>query len=129
MTRPLSAAPSFNKGYTDARYGCAEQDAAGRKDVTEPAPAIPQREHRQRVLKGGAILTSVSQSVVTCTIRNMNSGGAEIKIPDGVHVPSNFLLYVAVDGIAYRCTVRWRRGDRAGLQFSGTEPKPRWYYG
>ena len=93
------------------------------------SPVQPEREHRNRVLKGAAILTTINQSVVTGTIRNMHSGGAELRVPPGAHVPPTFLLYVPVDGVAYRSTVRWRRGDHVGVQFSGTEPKPRWYYG
>ncbi|TIT05084.1 MAG: PilZ domain-containing protein, partial [Mesorhizobium sp.] len=25
--------------------------------------------------------------------------------------------------------VRWRREDRIGIMFTGTEPKPHWHYG
>lgn len=87
------------------------------------------REHRQRVLKGGAILTSINHSVVNCTIRNMHAHGAELRVPAEMHVPASFLLYVPVDGIAFRCSVRWRNGERLGVSFEGTEPKPRWHYG
>ncbi|RVD67214.1 PilZ domain-containing protein, partial [Mesorhizobium sp. M4A.F.Ca.ET.029.04.2.1] len=37
--------------------------------------------------------------------------------------------YVPVDGVAYRSEVRWRRNDRVGVQFCGTEPKPKLHYG
>lgn len=87
------------------------------------------REHRQRVLKGGTIITGIQNSEVSCTLRNQHEGGAELKIPLEARVPDRFLLYVSVDGIAYRCEVRWRRNDRIGVQFTGTEPKPKLHYG
>jgi len=94
-----------------------------------PVEAEPTREHRQRVLKGGAILTGVSNSEIRCTIRNMHKHGAELKLPPATAAPAEFLLYVAADGIGYRSVVRWRDGDRIGVAFTGTEPKPHWHYG
>lgn len=54
---------------------------------------------------------------------------AELKLTTDMQVPEEFLLYVPADGIAYRCTLRWRAKDRAGVAFSGTEAKPHWHYG
>lgn len=88
-----------------------------------------QREHRNRVLKGAHILTGVNNSAISCTIRNMHLHGAELRIPIEARIPAQFLLYVPVDGVAYRCELRWRRPDRAGVVFTGSEPKPNWYYG
>jgi hypothetical protein len=88
-----------------------------------------QREHRQRVLKGGAILSGVANSEIGCMVRNMHQHGAELRVSADARVPEHFLLYVPVDGIAYRCVLRWRKGDRCGVEFTGTEPKPQWHYG
>src|SRR5437899_5400414 len=52
------------------------------------------REHRQRVLKGGTIITSIQNSEVSCTLRNQNPGGAELKVAPESRVPDHFLLYV-----------------------------------
>jgi hypothetical protein len=89
----------------------------------------PQREHRPRVLKGGSIITGIQNSEVSCMLRNQHEGGAELKIPLEARVPDRFLLYVPLDGVAYRCEVRWRRNDRIGVQFTDTEPKPKLHYG
>ncbi|TIX27559.1 PilZ domain-containing protein, partial [Mesorhizobium sp.] len=75
----------------------------------------PQREHRPRVLKGGSIITGISNSEVGCMLRNQHEGGAELKVTLEARVPDRFLLYVPLDGIAYRCEVRWRRNDRIGV--------------
>ncbi|MER9633800.1 PilZ domain-containing protein [Mesorhizobium sp. M0228] len=79
--------------------------------------------------KGAAILTGMTNSEVTCTLRNMHAGGAELKVSIDARVPDEFLLYVPTDGIAYKAEVRWRREDRIGVMFTGTEPKPSWHYG
>ncbi|TPJ31536.1 PilZ domain-containing protein [Mesorhizobium sp. B2-7-2] len=86
-------------------------------------------EHRKRVLKGATIITSITNSETTCTIRNQHADGAELTVPAETRVPSEFLLYVPVDGIAYRCVMRWRKNDRIGVQFTGTESKPKLHYG
>jgi hypothetical protein len=86
-------------------------------------------QRRQRVFKGATILTGMTNSEVTCTVRNMHEGGAELKVSIDARVPDEFLLYVPTDGIAYKAAVRWRREDRIGVMFTGTEPKPPWHYG
>ncbi|KUM28179.1 hypothetical protein AU467_13390 [Mesorhizobium loti] len=95
----------------------------------EDTSGEPRREHRQRVLKGGTIITGIQNSEVSCTLRNQNAGGAELKVAPESRVPDRFLLYVPVDGVAYRAEVRWRRNDRVGVKFAGTEPKPKLHYG
>ncbi|RUV67267.1 PilZ domain-containing protein, partial [Mesorhizobium sp. M5C.F.Cr.IN.023.01.1.1] len=35
-------------------------------------------KRRQRVFKGATILTGITNSEVTCTVRNMHDGGAEL---------------------------------------------------
>ncbi|TPL46436.1 PilZ domain-containing protein [Mesorhizobium sp. B2-4-6] len=91
-------------------------------------PALPNKEHRQRVLKGATIITRITNSDTTCTIRNQQATGAELKVPVETRVPAEFLLYVPVDGIAYRCVMRGRKNDRIGVQFTGTETKPKLHY-
>ena len=86
------------------------------------------RERRPRVLKGATITTGTQNSEIACTIRNQHQNGAELKVPIDARVPERFLLYVAVDGIAYHAEVRWRSGDRVGVAFTGTAPKPRFHY-
>ena len=96
-----------------------------------PMPAEPEktRQHRPRVLKGGSILSGINNSAINCTLRNMHKGGAELRVPVGVPIPQEFLLYVPVDGVGYRSIVRWRKQDRIGVEFNGTEAKPGWFYG
>jgi hypothetical protein len=56
----------------------------------------------------------------------VSEAAAELICPS---TPAEFLLYVPVDGVAYRSILRWREKDRVGIQFTGTEPKPKLHYG
>lgn len=62
-------------------------------------------------------------------MRNQQAAGAELKVPVETQFPTEFLLYVPVDGIAYGCVTCWRTNDRIGVQFTGTETKPKLHYG
>lgn len=81
------------------------------------------------MLKGASIISGITNSEISCTIRNQNSGGAELKVPVESRVPERFVVYVPTDGVAYQAVLRWRRNDRIGVQFIGTLPKPRLHYG
>jgi hypothetical protein len=95
-----------------------------------PQPSLlGARKYRRRVLKGATILLGIKHSEISCTIRNMHEDGAELRLPPSTVVPENFLLYVPTDGVGYRASLRWRVGDRIGVQFLGKEPKPSWHYG
>lgn len=97
--------------------------------MASPQESENRREHRQRVLKGASILNGIKHSEISCTVRNMHEHGAELKVSADTVVPQEFLLYVPVDGIAYRSVLCWRTRDRVGVKFIGTEPKPHWHYG
>ena len=97
--------------------------------MAEAETSEHRHERRQRVLKGASILTGIANSEVKCMIRNMHDAGAELKIDIEARVPAEFLLYVPVDGVAYKAVVRWRKEGRLGVSFTGTEPKPAWHYG
>ncbi|MCO6392301.1 PilZ domain-containing protein [Aliihoeflea aestuarii] len=86
-------------------------------------------EHRQRALKGASIIIDINTSEIACTVRNIHSRGAELRIPAEVQVPDNFLLYIPTDAKGYRSVVRWRAGNRMGVEFLAEEPKPHWHYG
>lgn len=96
---------------------------------TPPPEDGPRNEHRPRVLKSGTIIAGIKNSEISCTLRNQHSKGAELRVTADVQIPERFLLYVPLDGLAYRAVVRWRKNERVGVEFLGTEPKPRFHYG
>lgn len=84
--------------------------------------------HRQRVLKRACIIKAIGQNEISCTIRNQNEGGAELRVGVDDHVPASFLLYIQADGVAYRTEIRWRKGERIGVRFIAKESRPKQHY-
>ena len=100
---------------------------ADTSDPPEKGSDEHRRQHRQRVLKGGTIITSIQNSEISCTLRNQHQGGAELKVPPESRVPDRFLLYVPVDGIAYRSEAFQmpRRGGRIWTRSRVTTVAPK----
>ena len=92
-------------------------------------PAESGSSDRQRVVKGAAILDRVENCEIRCFVSGMDTQGAELSVGREARLPAEFLLYVPREGIAYRASLTWREGDRAGVEFAGTEPKPHWHFG
>lgn len=94
----------------------------------ETQHGVAERDQRHRALKGASILNGVSRSAIACTIRNQSETGFGLRVPAEAPIPRDFLLWVPVDGKAWRCHLEWRRGGEAGVSFDGFEDKPRWVY-
>lgn len=97
------------------------------RDETEAGKR--RRFERHLVLKRASIIKGTSNCEIICTVRNQSVGGACLAVSSEARVPEHFLLYVPVDGVAYRAVLKWRRKGSAGVQFDGTEPKPPTHYG
>jgi len=70
---------------------------------------------RSRQLKNGTIVLSGSNSVLSCTVRNMSADGLCLIVPNALLVPAAF--EVLVDGQRRRCTVMWRQPNRIGVKY------------
>ena len=72
---------------------------------------------RQRTLKGGKIALNDGFSTITCTVRNMSSTGALLKVASVIGIPDEFKL-VMDDGRAFACKVAWKRETELGIAFT-----------
>jgi hypothetical protein len=81
------------------------------------------KHHRQRVLKEGKIVSSDMNRVIDVKIRDMSASGALVHLPGNVVLPDNFNLLVVFEQLLYPATMRWRKGEAMGLEFTG-EPRP-----
>jgi hypothetical protein len=126
---------SFSTSDTPDRSTADGVEETQRRDpVTTPeAPdddfVESRRAYRHRVLKGATIIHGIRSSETSCVLRNQHSDGAELLVAADTMIPSEFILYVPVDGTGYKAVLRWRLQNRAGVQFLGIEPKPRHHYG
>lgn len=86
-------------------------------------------QQRRRVIKGGVILRGISESEIQVTIVNLTDKGARIRIEPETAIPEEFLLYIRQNNSCYRCELRWRKEDLAGLEFIERTEKPKWHLG
>lgn len=74
---------------------------------------------RPRVLKDGKIVTKGLGSVVDYSVRDITAAGARIRCKSQKAIPEEFELLVLSDNWIRPVKVMWRRGDEAGVQFTG----------
>ncbi len=91
-------------------------------DHTIPKPQsedTSDRARRMRVFKGAYAAFNQEHSAVPCIVRDLSDSGAKIEFNLGWIVPSNFTLFVELDGFKIECEKVWHRGDLYGVQFTG----------
>ena len=54
-----------------------------------------------------------------CVIRDLSSDGARVRVDSGVPLAGGLGLLVIRDGVMFDAVLAWRKGDQAGLAFSG----------
>jgi PAS domain-containing protein len=88
------------------------------------------KAQRSRSLRGGKILFNNKQSVITCTVRNLSDGGANLHVQNTQGVPAFFDLLIEGEPAHRACDVVWKAQNRIGVAFcsSGSRtlqaPKP-----
>ncbi len=81
-----------------------------------PKPEDHRSEPRQRAYLGGKLVYGDYFSL-DCVVRDINSGGARIQLPEGQAVPDKVFLVDLKMAIAYDAHVAWRRYPMIGLAF------------
>src|SRR5580700_8609870 len=89
-----------------------EDDARGRerRDV-----------QRTRVLRNAKIIVPRRSPVIHCTVQNITSGGACLKVANTFGVPESFDLTFEHGRTRRLCRVVWRTADKLGVAFEGEE--------
>jgi hypothetical protein len=71
---------------------------------------------RHRTLKGGKIALNEGFSVIDCTVRNLSTTGAMLRVTSVVGIPDAFQLVMS-DGQKFDCVVQRRTGTDIGVSF------------
>ena len=71
---------------------------------------------RHRVLKGGHIVVNAGYSSFDCTVRNLSSTGARLKVASVIGIPDSFELAMD-DGRRFGCQIIWRSEIELGVAF------------
>lgn len=84
----------------------------------DPTAQTVERARRTRVLMGGYAAFNQEHSAVPCIIRDLSESGAKVEFDLGWIVPSNFTLFVDLEGFKVECEKVWHRGKQYGLRFT-----------
>ena len=76
---------------------------------------------RTKVLRNAKIIAPRRASVIHCTVQNITSGGACLKVANTYGMPDTFELTFEHGRTRRPCRVMWRTNDELGVAFEGDE--------
>jgi hypothetical protein len=77
---------------------------------------------RTRVQRSAKIIVPRRSPVIHCTVQNITSGGACLKMANTFGVPPTFDLTFEHGRTRRPCRVVWRTNDKLGVSFRDEEP-------
>ena len=72
---------------------------------------------RHRIFKAGTIVLN-RVSVISCTVRNLSSTGACLRVESPLGIPEAFDLRIDSDNLTRHCRVEWRTFHHIGVAFT-----------
>ncbi|HEX3939139.1 MAG TPA: PilZ domain-containing protein [Xanthobacteraceae bacterium] len=87
-----------------------DDESADRRTVT-----------RTKVLRNAKIIVPARSSIVHCTVQNITSGGACLKLANTYGMPDSFELTFEHGRTRRACRVIWRTADQLGIAFEGDD--------
>jgi hypothetical protein len=72
---------------------------------------------RTKVLRSAKIIVPCRSPVIHCTVQNITSGGACLKLANTYGVPQTFDLTFECGRTRRACRVVWRTNDQLGVEF------------
>jgi hypothetical protein len=76
---------------------------------------------RTRVARNAKIIVPRRSSVISCTVQNITSAGACLKLANTFGLPDNFDLTFEHGRTRRSCRVVWRTADKLGVKFESSE--------
>src|SRR5277367_4792760 len=76
---------------------------------------------RTAVKRSAKIIVPRRSPVIHCTVQNITSGGACLKLANTFGIPENFDLTFECGRTRRACRVAWRTADKLGVAFQGEE--------
>lgn len=117
VSSAISARKSFAAAFPEnlpSHAVATDGDLAGAGDG---AGVNRREEWRQRVLKRGKILVHGIQTVFDCTVRDLSSSGARLKVDSYFAAPDRFALVIVGGGEPRDAEMRWQKGSEIGVMF------------
>ena len=76
---------------------------------------------RTRIVRSAKIIAPRRSSVIHCTVQNITSSGARLKVANTYGMPETFELTFEHGRTRRPCRVMWRTNDELGVAFEGDE--------
>jgi hypothetical protein len=76
---------------------------------------------RTKVLRNAKIIVPRRSSMIHCTVQNVTSGGACLKLANTYGLPQTFELTFEHGRTRRHCRVVWRTSDELGMAFDGEQ--------
>ena len=76
---------------------------------------------RTRISRSAKIIAPRRSQIIHCTVQNITSGGACLKLANTYGIPENFDLTFECGRTRRACRVVWRTDDKLGVAFAGEE--------
>lgn len=113
--RLAEAIRAFGESVTATTDWVRLPDAAG------SSPAVlgqeRRRTQRMRTLKQGRIYLNNLQSTIDCTVRNLSSGGAGLRLMGPTAIPEFFRLKISDSGTIRKVRKCWHLNNDLGVEF------------
>jgi hypothetical protein len=77
---------------------------------------------RTRIARSAKIILPRRSPVIHCTVQNITSGGACLKLANTYGMPETFELTFEHGRTRRACRVMWRTNDELGVAFEEPEP-------
>ena len=88
--------------------------------VFEPREFDRRPEARKRVLLSGLIVYGHGAVTCDCTIKNLSTSGARIRLPYLLALPDRFHVINVRQGVAHNARIVWNKGLDLGLKLDTT---------
>jgi len=118
LLKPFTKAELFER-IRDVLARTTDDGASGSRRISDPSAPPEQADERRRrhrrfeTVQPGTIL---SNGGIDCLIMDMSHGGASLQLSNpNADVPESFDLQLQ-SGSTLRCSVRWRSGEKVGVQ-------------
>jgi len=107
----------------------SKQDSNPRREMFAgpgaAASVTPERRavRRQRVLKRGQIFLPTVPSAIECTIRDISSRGARLRVNASLIAPEHFAVVIGSSSERTQVALRWQAGNEIGVEFAQPQPQ------
>jgi diguanylate cyclase (GGDEF)-like protein len=120
---PYFVASTSEQADADHPVNLDDQVAAGAGEGSPSQRADRRSVRRQRVLKRGQIFFPDVPSAIECTVRDISSRGARLRVSAPLMAPSQFAVALGHSSERTPVELVWQTGNELGVRFVHPQPQ------